>query len=326
MLFSIIIPAYNAELYIEKCLKSVFDQKCNDYEIIIVDDGSTDRTWDILCRFADKYSQMKLIHKENGGIGSAIEEALKIALGDYIVFIDSDDYVDSDMLQVLKKEILRSAYDIIQFGLVMVDEKDSVIRKEIPETEEIIGTEIILKEHFDKYPSPSLASRSFKRSLFENITVPKQSVGIDEALILQLMSRSQSMFSINNELYYVYIRSNSVSRSVYSIKKIEDYLKIYEFMISFASEHLLLYQDTIRIKYLKLLIGISSDLVRDRENTKRLCLKKIRRELKETYESVKFSRTYVLERKTFRCGVKLCLIHPKLYNFVRKIMGGNSNG
>jgi len=90
-LFSIIVPIYNVELYLKECLDSILSQTFNDFELILVNDGSTDKSGDIAKEYKNKYNNIKLIDKENGGLSSARNAGIKKAIGDYILFIDSDD-------------------------------------------------------------------------------------------------------------------------------------------------------------------------------------------------------------------------------------------
>ena len=104
-MFSIIICNYNNEKYLPKCIKSVIDQSFSDWELIFVDDGSTDNSIGICRRFASRDSRIKLVQKENGGLTSARLAGLDAAEGDYIAFLDSDDWMD--------KDFLRKSYSII---------------------------------------------------------------------------------------------------------------------------------------------------------------------------------------------------------------------
>lgn len=101
-LISVIIPVYNVEQYIEKCIKSVIAQTNSEWELILVDDGSKDTSGTICDRYARQDARIKVIHKENGGVSSARNAGLKIAKGDYVCFIDSDDWIDSTYLEDFK--------------------------------------------------------------------------------------------------------------------------------------------------------------------------------------------------------------------------------
>lgn len=117
MTFSIIVPVYNVENYLRKCLDSLVNQTFHDYEIIIVDDGSKDSSGKICEEYAEKYNIVKVIHKKNEGQGAAwMREGLNAVQGDYIGSIDSDDWVDLDLLERISKEIDNTQPDILVYG------------------------------------------------------------------------------------------------------------------------------------------------------------------------------------------------------------------
>ena len=167
-MISFIIPVYNMEKYIVRCIDSILAQDTEDWEIIAVDDGSSDASATILDRYAEKDSRIQVIHKCNEGIAGAVRDGLTLVSGEYIAFVDSDDYVDSRMLSILHPYQIRQ-YDIIQFGMVQEDEYLKTIGYiNFPE-EEVIGREEVLTHFFSEYRMPSLACRIFKRNLFDKV-------------------------------------------------------------------------------------------------------------------------------------------------------------
>ena len=121
---SIIIPAYNVEEYLEKCLESIISQNFDKVEIIIVDDGSTDKSLQIAKEYQKKYPEKtRVISQENKGQGGARNTGIKNATGKYLLFVDSDDTIKSGMLETLYAEMEKSNADIVLFGFEYVDEK-----------------------------------------------------------------------------------------------------------------------------------------------------------------------------------------------------------
>ena len=118
---SIIVPAYNVEKYLERCVDSLKNQTLKDIEIILVDDASTDNTPYICDKLANEDNRIKVIHKINEGAGKARNAALKIALGEYIGFVDSDDYIDPLMFEVLCQKIEEYNSDLVMSGVSFVD-------------------------------------------------------------------------------------------------------------------------------------------------------------------------------------------------------------
>ena len=122
MIFSVVIPVYNVKDYLPKCIDSVLAQDFDDYEIVLVDDGSTDGESGAICdRYAEaNAARIRVIHKPNGGLGDARNVGIEAAQGEYVVFLDSDDYVDAGMLSALAAVIDRFHCDMIDFGLAVV--------------------------------------------------------------------------------------------------------------------------------------------------------------------------------------------------------------
>ncbi len=122
MLFSVIVPVYNVEPYLMQCLNSLVQQTCKDAEIIVVDDGSTDASGDICDEFAASYSFISVIHQKNQGLAGARNAGMDCARGEWICFVDADDWVDTDMLELLQMHILASDADLYRFGYQSIDE------------------------------------------------------------------------------------------------------------------------------------------------------------------------------------------------------------
>lgn len=115
-LFSIIIPAYNAERYLERCLDSIVRQTYSQIEIILINDGSTDRSGEICDQYAQKDSRVKVIHQKNSGVSSARNAGLETASGDYIGFVDADDWIEHNMFEILSRHLSKKTVDVVRFN------------------------------------------------------------------------------------------------------------------------------------------------------------------------------------------------------------------
>ena len=129
--FSVIIPVYNVEKYLRECLDSVINQTLSDIEIICINDGSTDKSLGILKEYAEKDSRIKIITQENQGQGVARNNAIEAAQGEYLVFVDPDDFLDSEALEVINKSFSDSAVDIIQFDYLVCSEDGANNRQRV---------------------------------------------------------------------------------------------------------------------------------------------------------------------------------------------------
>ena len=130
-MISVIVPVYNVEKYLRKCLDSIVNQTYRDLEIILIDDGSTDNSGAICDEYGQKDSRIKVVHKTNGGLSSARNCGLEIARGDYITFIDSDDYIESDTIETVVKTFLNKQVEVVLIREKQVNEKG--------ETTKIVG-------------------------------------------------------------------------------------------------------------------------------------------------------------------------------------------
>ena len=118
---SIIVPVYNVEQYLPQCIESIINQTYQNLQIILVDDGSPDNSGRICDEYAEKDLRIKVIHKENGGVGSARNEGINYALGEYIYFVDADDYLESELIDICMNTIIKQYPDMLIFGFNKVD-------------------------------------------------------------------------------------------------------------------------------------------------------------------------------------------------------------
>ena len=130
MKFSIIIPIYNAEKYLVKCLESVVNQTYDNYELILVNDGSIDKSQRIIDKFSKKYGNIISFSQKNSGQSAARNFALAKAKGDYVIFLDADDYLDLKLLEVLNDYLMKySDVDVLRFQANIVDENNQILNK-----------------------------------------------------------------------------------------------------------------------------------------------------------------------------------------------------
>lgn len=128
MKFSIIVPVYNVEKYVEKCLESVNNQTYQDYEVIIVNDGSKDKSDLIIKKYIKDKNKFIYLTKENGGLSDARNYGIKYTQGDYIIFLDSDDYIEKDLLKELNTVLSQQEYDIVRYGMKLVDDNGNLLK------------------------------------------------------------------------------------------------------------------------------------------------------------------------------------------------------
>ena len=170
-LISVVIPVYNIEKYLERCVYSVREQTYKNLEIILVDDGSTDNSGLICDKLAAEDAGIRVFHKKNGGSSSARNLGISKAQGEYIGFVDSDDYIEPDMYELLYAAIQEYDADIAQIGRDEIDEKGNRLPNicEPPQQAIFIESETFLKELLMHRGDCSFCTKLVRRNLFESM-------------------------------------------------------------------------------------------------------------------------------------------------------------
>ena len=217
MKFSIIVPVYNVADYLEKCVDSLLAQDCADAEIILVDDGSTDGKCPALCdRLASEHPrQIRVIHQENGGLGAARNSGIEAARGDYLLFVDSDDWLAPNTLEALSQAVDRWHADMYCFSFRYVTEDGSETPAE-PRTAPVDGIPTTLTRTPELLLDPPMAcTRLCKRSLFvdHNIRFPGRVWYEDLCTTPKLLLEAASVVQLEGDYYRYLQREGSIMRS-----------------------------------------------------------------------------------------------------------------
>lgn len=210
-LVSVIIPVYNVEECIARCIDSIINQTFKNLEIILVDDGSSDKSGKICDEYAQNDSRIKVIHKENGGVSSARNTGLDIANGEYIGFVDSDDYIDANMYECLVNSIEDSNCDIVVCGYHEVLNDTTRDIKICEKETSITSREGILGLIEDKTYRGYLWNRLYKRELFDGIRFPAIIVMEDLYVNHLLFEKADKIHLLDKEFYYYIRREDSVT-------------------------------------------------------------------------------------------------------------------
>ncbi len=214
---SVIIPAYNIEDLLEKCVTSVASQ---DYpkellQIIVVDDGSTDGTPHIADELARKYSNVQVIHKENGGSSSARNVGIEAATGDYLGFVDSDDYISGVMYSTMMEAALRNNADMVQIARDEISESGDKlpdVLEPFDEEKELTPTEH-LRTLLMHTGDASFCTKLTKRELFtEDMRFPEGELNEDFYLMIHMLEKVNKLILLPEACYHVFYRTGSNSR------------------------------------------------------------------------------------------------------------------
>lgn len=219
---SIIIPVYKVEEYIDRCIKSVVDQTYNNLEIILVDDGSPDNCPVICDKWAEKDSRIKVIHKNNGGLSDARNIGMKIASGELIGFVDSDDWISKEMYQLLYENMKENESDISACGVKMVWEDAAEARFLTPTGIQVLDTqeamEAIIRESQLKQP---VWYKLYKTELIRDILFPVGKCNEDVFWTYQAIGRARRVSTFDTPCYFYFQRENSIMGNKYSLKRLD---------------------------------------------------------------------------------------------------------
>ena len=221
-IISVIIPVYNVDKYLEECLTSVSRQTYTNLEIIMVDDGSNDLSGEICEQWCKKDSRFHVIHKENNGLSSARNAGLRVATGEFIAFVDSDDVIHCDMLLRLYEIIAKTQCSIcccdVEQGTVFKDTEEigeeSLIKMYTPEQafrEIIEGTDVFI----------TVWNKLYKKDAIEGIYFPEGRCHEDEFWSCRVIDRAVRIASVNRKLYGYRQRENSIMNSRYSVRRLD---------------------------------------------------------------------------------------------------------
>lgn len=209
---TVIIPVYNTEKYLEKCVKSVCEQTYKNLEIILVDDGSTDSSPEICDTLANKDSRIIVIHKQNGGLSSARNAGLDRASGDFIGFIDSDDFIANDMFEALHAAISKDGYAVSNIMLERIDENDITSPSAVPHTkDEVISSLQYVKELMLHKGDASVCTKLFSKAIFERFRFLEGRLNEDFLFMLDVASLIENINFVGKTGYYYFVRSGSIS-------------------------------------------------------------------------------------------------------------------
>ena len=221
-LVSVVVPVYNVEKKIKKCINSILNQKYHNIEIILVDDGSPDKSGVICDIYKNKYKNITVIHKETGGLSSARNAGIDLAKGEYIGFVDSDDWIDSDMylnmISNAKKwnaEIVSCKYTFENIsnsnkknGFKIIDGKNKIL------------TEYMANTICGNVTDTSVCTKIFKKDLFDNIRFPDKRLYEDECTVFKLCMNIKRYIKMDAEYYHYIQEGQSIVRSRLNMSQI----------------------------------------------------------------------------------------------------------
>ena len=227
---SVIVPVYNVEKYIDRCVQSLFDQAYENIEIVLINDGSTDRSGEMCDEYAKKDSRVKVLHQKYNGVADARNKGVAMATGEYIIFLDGDDEADKEYVSKLYTTLKENDLDIAQCCLLRIRNGEPINKLEVKEGVRIFnGMEMQMKTFDrDRYFCNVVCGKLFKKELFEGLSFPYGRINEDESMIYLLTFKSKRVGIIDDYLYYYHYNGDSITEKKYNIHRLDAFYMLEE--------------------------------------------------------------------------------------------------
>ena len=232
---SVIIPVYNVEPYLERCVTSVLEQTYPHLEVILVDDGSPDHCGDMCEAFREKDDRVKVLHKENGGLSDARNAGLDVATGDYVFFVDSDDFIEKDSVLTLLTALKEDGAEMAIGGHAAIYDSGTVLDRSTGERSALEPKKALERMLYDDGIDLSAWAKLYKRELFEGVRFPKGRLFEDAATTYKLMDKCQRISVHSLPQYNYMIRTNSITGTGFTPRKM-DLIRSTEEMGAYVTE------------------------------------------------------------------------------------------
>ncbi len=329
-LISIIVPVYNVEAYLKRCIESILNQTYKDIEIILVDDGSTDNSSKICDEYKNKDKRIKVIHKVNGGLSSARNRGLDIAKGKYIGFVDSDDYISPKMYEILYKELINNNADISACDDVVFQKKEAVFnivddyKIEIYNKYDAMKELISLTNHVDS----TAWNKLYKKSLFNKVRYPNGFIYEDIGTTFKLINKIKKIVYVDLKLYAYNFRVSSITNTNNINKKtIYDKFEMVELRGKFIASKYPNLENDVKNNYVKHFIYtlLNTSKMKDKSFLKEdyfknryKYFKKIKlKELDKEYLNKKTIILFILLKINMKCTIYLWYLLYRIKYFIK---------
>ena len=312
-LISIIVPVYKVEKYLEKCVKSILKQTYTNLEIILVDDGSPDKCGQLCDELAKTDDRIIVFHKENGGLSDARNYGVERANGEYIGFVDSDDYIHECMYEELYKAIKRSGTSIAECGVTRVYKNTLRPHYEGEDYFLVLDREGYLREYLEnKRLYGSAWCKLIHKDLAKKIKFPTGKIYEDAFYTLELLKTVDKYTLISGNYYYYYIRENSITTRPFSSKDM-DYIEIMNRIEEYTLSNFPIFKEQLLVRLSFAYISIFNQLLEvDGYKTKKE-YKILKDKLRDNYFKILVNKK---APKNLKVAILLLSINERLYKFM----------
>lgn len=312
---SVIVPVYKVEPYLRKCVDSILGQTFRDFELILVDDGSPDGCPEICDKYAEKDSRVKVIHKENGGLSSARNAGLDVAKGEYIAFVDSDDWINPEMLEIMQNRMQQHHADVAICGVESVYEDDGKIVHH-PLTDAVLSRDDMV----DKLATQAwyyiiACNKLYCKKIFEELRYPEGYIHEDAAIIHRIIGLCKCVVTVEQPFYNYRQTGNSIMRSELNIRRTDNLSSLAD-RICYSYDRK--WHDVFSVtaeRYVHTFFDYYFRFFRSEENEKYF---------RRMDESLKKALPYILKsgRVSLRHKIYLSVIrlNPKIYSVLKRLL------
>ena len=312
-LISIIVPVYKVEKYLEKCVKSILKQTYTNLEVILVDDGSPDKCGQLCDELAKIDDRIIVFHKENGGLSDARNYGVERANGEYIGFVDSDDYIHESMYEELYKAIKKSGTFIAECGVTRVYKNILRPHYEGEDYFLVLDREGYLKEYLEnKRLYGSAWCKLIHKDLAKKIKFPTGKIYEDAFYTLELLKNVDKYTLISGNYYYYYIRENSITTRPFSSKDM-DYIEIMNQIEDYTLSNFPTFKEQLLVRLSFAYISIFNQLLEVDDYKTKKEYKILKDKLKDNYFKVLVNKKVP---KNLKVAILLLSINERLYKFV----------
>lgn len=323
-LISVIVPAYNIAEYLPRCLDSILNQTYSNLEVIVISDGSIDGTNDVIKEYAEKDCRIVPIFKKNSGVSDTRNKGLEIAKGDYIGFVDGDDYIESNMYEILLNNAIENDADISHCGYQMVfpsrvDYYYDTGKKVIQDNKKGIRDIIV-----GDYVEPSPCIKIYKNSILTDIRMPKN-IKINEDILFNFYAFTKSKKSVYEDLplYHYILRKGSAATSKVNTNKLYDPIKVRKEIFGYCLKN---YDKELQslsyTNYLNAVISLYRTIKNNKLKDEKSNAKKYKNDIKQIKERLPLSKRTKVEKMLF---LHFTSLHMFVYKVYDKFISKNSN-
>lgn len=222
-LVSVVVPIYNVRPYLDRCISSLVNQTYANIEIILIDDGSTDNSGTLCDEWSKRDGRIIVSHKTNGGLSDARNAGVEICHGEYIVFVDSDDYVDTEFIQKMHQSLVDSSSDMAMCSVIWEDENGKPLSNspEAAFARDVVSGRACMGLTYSNPNAVTAWNKLYHRSLWNDLRFPKGKLHEDEFVFHEIMYQCDRVATLPDKLYHYVQHQGSIMHAKYNIRYLD---------------------------------------------------------------------------------------------------------